>query len=713
LAATVVEKRSDQAQSQPEDTPVAELSRLRKSSAADLASQAYFVLAGLFFGAWAVSALLWSASVAFPGVVELATANASQAPHGNLLPVVRGLLVFGWLSSAAFGSILYIVPRLTGSPLPFGRLLVLNALGWAGLVGLGSLAVASGFGRPFWIVSYPSPILVVMAASAALVLVAVVLSVLSRTTPRIYPALWYFVAALVWLIAALILASLPIYAGVGQAMQQVFAGHTILGLWLLVAAIGTAYFVVPKELGAPLYSRRLALLGLWGLGLFWMLASGSRLVFSPADPSYQSVGIAFAIASSVPLAATFANLGRSLKGLWAQVGLSAIARWVVAGLGALGVYCVLMPFYALRSVNQIAGLTGSVFGVDDLALLGIVGCWTFAAAFYALPRLSGRQFVWSRAQDIQLGLFVTGTLVAVTAQVVGGAVQGFVVATNADRAVPVSFGDGWQAVAGPQRWFAAMATLGMGLVGAAALVAIASGVRTLIGGYPGAVETVVIPEELAQRRLGEEVLPEETRRRLIEPLMLPVGSAVALVAVVWAVSRILLAVQQFGSKALATGIALAFAALILGGAAALAVLPRLSGSAVAAIVALGLAAVLAGGTVADFRLRASSAAEHEEGAAQAAEAVAIDLVAKNIAFDKSSISVPANKPVKLSFKNEDQVQHNFALYADEGMRSPIFQGDLAGPGTVTYSFTSPSSPGTYYFFCDVHPNMKGTFVVQS
>jgi hypothetical protein len=31
----------------------------------------------------------------------------------------------------------------------------------------------------------------------------------------------------------------------------------------------------------------------------------------------------------------------------------------------------------------------------------------------------------------------------------------------------------------------------------------------------------------------------------------------------------------------------------------------------------------------------------------------------------------------------------------------------------TEKFTAPSTPGTYYFHCDVHPDqMNGTFIVQ-
>ncbi len=92
----------------------------------------------------------------------------------------------------------------------------------------------------------------------------------------------------------------------------------------------------------------------------------------------------------------------------------------------------------------------------------------------------------------------------------------------------------------------------------------------------------------------------------------------------------------------------------------------------------------------------------------------VTLTAQNIAFDKSTITVPHGSQVVMTFKNMDSgVVHNFALYTDSSARNRIFAGDfVTGVKTVTYTFTAPSAPGTYYFRCDVHPTvMYGSFVV--
>ena len=59
------------------------------------------------------------------------------------------------------------------------------------------------------------------------------------------------------------------------------------------------------------------------------------------------------------------------------------------------------------------------------------------------------------------------------------------------------------------------------------------------------------------------------------------------------------------------------------------------------------------------------------------------------------------------------VPHNFAVYTDATASTAIFTGAVVtGPTTTTYTFTAPSTPGSYFFRCDVHPTiMTGQFIV--
>ncbi len=99
--------------------------------------------------------------------------------------------------------------------------------------------------------------------------------------------------------------------------------------------------------------------------------------------------------------------------------------------------------------------------------------------------------------------------------------------------------------------------------------------------------------------------------------------------------------------------------------------------------------------------------------AQNGEAVTIDLVADDLTFDTTEITVPAGAEVAINFDNQDGSPHNFALYADATAQEPVFVGEIVTGGqAVEYRFTAPDEPGTYFFRCDVHPStMTGDFIV--
>jgi plastocyanin len=93
--------------------------------------------------------------------------------------------------------------------------------------------------------------------------------------------------------------------------------------------------------------------------------------------------------------------------------------------------------------------------------------------------------------------------------------------------------------------------------------------------------------------------------------------------------------------------------------------------------------------------------------------VTAELIAENNSFNRSTIRVLTGEKVSFIFENRDNVTHNFAVYEPSETRQVIFKGEaLSGPGTITYTFTAPDEPRSYYFQCDFHPStMNGSFVV--
>lgn len=111
------------------------------------------------------------------------------------------------------------------------------------------------------------------------------------------------------------------------------------------------------------------------------------------------------------------------------------------------------------------------------------------------------------------------------------------------------------------------------------------------------------------------------------------------------------------------------------------------------------------------------AAESMSGALNntTSNSVTVDITAKSFAFNTSTITVPAGANVTINFNNMDAgIPHNVAIYENKDAKKAIYVGAVfKGPKTVTYNFTAPTTPGTYFFRCDVHPTtMVGDFIVK-
>jgi plastocyanin len=90
----------------------------------------------------------------------------------------------------------------------------------------------------------------------------------------------------------------------------------------------------------------------------------------------------------------------------------------------------------------------------------------------------------------------------------------------------------------------------------------------------------------------------------------------------------------------------------------------------------------------------------------------LSIAARDIKFDKSCLAAPANQELTVNFDNKELVPHNVAIRNQAG-DGDLFVGEVfSGPKTVTYRVKG-LAPGTYKFWCSVHPSqMQGTFLVQ-
>ena len=122
-----------------------------------------------------------------------------------------------------------------------------------------------------------------------------------------------------------------------------------------------------------------------------------------------------------------------------------------------------------------------------------------------------------------------------------------------------------------------------------------------------------------------------------------------------------------------------------------------------ALATVALAAAACGSTNADSGTPGATAAPADPNAPA--------VTAKDMKFAPADVVVPAGVAFTLTFNNQDSAPHNVAIYSDASASTNLFRGEIFSAGSKTYDVPALAA-GTYFFRCDVHPDMQGTITAR-
>jgi plastocyanin len=111
-------------------------------------------------------------------------------------------------------------------------------------------------------------------------------------------------------------------------------------------------------------------------------------------------------------------------------------------------------------------------------------------------------------------------------------------------------------------------------------------------------------------------------------------------------------------------------------------------------------------------LVACSGSPAASGPAASVDPDALRISAKDLKFSTDTLNAKAGEAFQIAFENQEAAPHNVAIYKDQSAAEKILvEEPFSGPKTVVYNV--PAQPaGSYFFRCDLHPDMKGTLAVQ-
>jgi cytochrome c oxidase cbb3-type subunit I len=355
--------------------------------------------------------------------------------YGRLRPLHTNAVIFAFGGSALFATSYYVVQRTCHVPLFAGGLAAFTFWGWQAVIVLAAITLPLGIttSREYGELEWPIDILI------ALVWVAYAIvffgTIGRRKVAHIYVANWFF-GAFILTVAILHIvnsAAIPVsfwksysaYAGVQDAMVQWWYAHNAVGFFLTAGFLGIMYYFIPKQAGRPIYSYRLSIVHFWALIFTYMWAGPHHLHYTALPEWAQSLGMVFSLVLLAPSWGGMINGIMTLSGAWHKLRDDPILKFLIVSLSFYGMSTFEGPMMSIKTVNALSHYTDWTVGHVHSGALGWVGLVSMGAVYFLIPRLFGREGMYStKLIDLHFWVATVGIVLYIAAMWIAGVMQG-------------------------------------------------------------------------------------------------------------------------------------------------------------------------------------------------------------------------------------------------------------------------------------------------
>ncbi|WP_185267017.1 cytochrome-c oxidase, cbb3-type subunit I [Halopseudomonas xiamenensis] len=376
---------------------------------------------------------------------------------GRIRPIHTNLVIFAFGGGALFATSLYVVQRTSRVRLISDRLANFVFWAWQAIVVAIIASYATGhttskeYAEMIWPIATLVTIVWVVYAYLFFGTIA------RRKVKHIYVGNWFYgafiiVTGLVHVVNHIdvpisLFKSYPVYAGAADAMIQWWYGHSVVGFILSVGFLGLMYYYVPKQAGRPIYSYRLSIVHFWAVIALYIWAGPHHLHYTALPDWAQTLGMVMSIILLAPSWGGMINGMMTLSGAWHKLRSDPVLRFLVVALAFYGMSTFEGPMMAIKTVNALSHYTDWTIGHVHAGALGWVAMISIGALYHMVPRLWGRDGMYS-IQLINLHFWMAsmGTVLYIVAMWVNGITQGLMWrAVNVDGTLTYAFVEALQA----------------------------------------------------------------------------------------------------------------------------------------------------------------------------------------------------------------------------------------------------------------------------
>ncbi|HEY0682825.1 MAG TPA: cytochrome-c oxidase, cbb3-type subunit I [Steroidobacter sp.] len=371
--------------------------------------------------------------------------------YSRLRPLHTNAVIFAFGGSALFATSYYIVQRTCHARLFSDGLSAFTFWGWQAVIVLAAVTLPLGMTQSKEYAELEWPIDLLIAVVWVAYGVVFFGTIVQRKVKHIYVANWFFAAYIITIAVLHIVNNLAIpvsptksyviYSGVVDAMVQWWYGHNAVGFFLTAGFLGMMYYVVPKQVGKPIYSYRLSIVHFWALISIYMWAGPHHLHYTSLPDWAQSLGMVFSLILLAPSWGGMINGLMTMSGAWHRLRTDPIMKFLVVSLSFYGMATFEGPLMSIKTVNALSHYTDWTIGHVHAGALGWVAFITIAALYQMIPRLFGQQQMWSvKLMDAHFWIATVGIVLYVTSMWVAGVMQGLMWrAVNDDGTLTYTF----------------------------------------------------------------------------------------------------------------------------------------------------------------------------------------------------------------------------------------------------------------------------------
>ncbi len=400
---------------------------------------------------WGVVGMLVGVFIAAQLAWPALNFDVAWLSYGRLRPLHTNAVIFAFGGCALFATSYYVVQRTCQVRLFSDTLAAFTFWGWQLVIVAAAITLPLGLtsGKEYAELEWPIDILITLVwVSYAVVFFG---TLLKRKVPHIYVANWFFGAFIltVALLHVVNSAAMPVsltksysaYAGVQDAMVQWWYGHNAVGFFLTAGFLGMMYYFIPKQAERPVYSYRLSIVHFWALIFTYMWAGPHHLHYTALPDWTQSLGMVFSLILLAPSWGGMINGIMTLSGAWDKLRSDPILKFLIVSLSFYGMSTFEGPMMSIKTVNALSHYTDWTVGHVHAGALGWVGFISMGSIYYLLPRLFGKQQMFSvRLIEVHFWTATIGIVLYIAAMWIAGVMQGLMWrAVNPDGTLTYTF----------------------------------------------------------------------------------------------------------------------------------------------------------------------------------------------------------------------------------------------------------------------------------